>query len=101
MKKITMDVLKDAANRLLFSMSEEEYEALFKEFQTMTKLMGKIAENEEVDQVEPMTFPFDCETTYLREDIPGETLTPEEALKNAGSKEDDQIKLPRVVLWVT
>lgn len=97
MKTITMDVLKDAANRLLFTLSEEEYETLFGEFVTLQKQMEKIGKIEGLDEYEPMTFPFDCSTYYLREDEPSVPLTQEEALKNAGNVKDGQIKLPKVV----
>lgn len=98
MKKINKEVLKDAANRLLFTMSDEEFETLEKEFAILTKQMGKIAEIDGLDGFEPMTFPFPCETTFLREDEAKDTLTREEALRNAGNKQDNQIKLPKVVL---
>lgn len=98
MKKINKDVLKDAANRLLFTMSDEQYDTLENEFKILIKQMDKIGEIPDLDKYEPMTFPFDCETSYLRDDIPDEPLTREEALKNAGNKQDDQIKLPKVIL---
>ncbi len=97
MKTITMDVLKDAANRLLFTLSDEEYETLFGEFMTLQKQMEKIGKIEGLDEYEPMTFPFDCSTYYLREDEPSAPLTQEEALENAGNVKDGQIKLPKVV----
>lgn len=97
MKEITMEVLHDAAHRLLFDMTEEEYQTLFEEFQILTKQMEKIGEIQGLENYEPMTFPFDCTTSYLREDVPTEPLPREEALKNAGCKQDGQIKLPKVV----
>lgn len=98
MKKITKEVLVDAANRLLFTMSDEQYETLDQEFKTLTKLMGKIGEIEGLDDYEPMTFPFDTETDFLREDEPVEVLSRDIALENAGNKQDNQVKLPKVVL---
>lgn len=97
MKEITIDVLKDAANRLLFTMSEEEYETLLDEFSVLKAQMKMIGDAKDLDSYEPMTFPFDCETSFLREDIPDAPLSVEEALANAGSKEDGQIKLPKVI----
>ena len=44
-----------------------------------------------------MTFPFYCHTSVLREDVPEPPLSTEEALGNAGSVMDGQIKLPKVV----
>ena len=98
MKQINKEVLKDAANRLLFTMSDEEFDTLEKEFAILTKQMGKIAKIDGLDGFEPMTFPFPCETTFLREDEAKDTLTREKALRNAGNKQDNQIKLPKVVL---
>ena len=45
-----------------------------------------------------MTFPFDCETDFLREDEALEPLPRDVALKNAGNVQDNQVKLPKVVL---
>lgn len=98
MKTITKEVLVDAANRLLFTMSDEQFETLEEEFKILTNLMGKIGQIKGLDEYEPMTFPFDCETDFLREDEPAEVLDREEALKNAGSVQDNQVKLPKVVL---
>lgn len=99
MKEYNKEVLKDAANRLYFDMSDDEYNTLLEEFRIITKQMGLIGSIEGVDQEEPMTFPFDCETSFLRDDVPtSKTLTQGEALRNANSKKDGQIKLPKVVI---
>ena len=98
MKTINKEVLVDAANRLLFSMSDEQYDTLEKEFGVLTKLMGAIGEIEGLENYEPMTFPFECTTDFLREDEVLEPLPREVALKNAGNVQDNQVKLPKVVL---
>ena len=59
MKKITKEVLTDAANRLLFTMSDEQYATLEDEFKILIKQMEKIDEISDLDRYEPMTFPFD------------------------------------------
>ena len=97
MKEINLDVRHDAAHRLLFDMSEEEYKTLLEEFGVLTKQMEMIGKIEGLENYAPMTFPFNCEVTYLREDEPIEPLTQEEALRNAGSKLNGEIKLPKVV----
>lgn len=97
MKQVTLDVLKDAANRLMLDMSEQEYLTLLKEFDVMIAQMSLIKEVKGVDDVEPMTFPFECTTSFLREDEQGETLSVEEVLLNAKVVEDNQIKIPKVV----
>ena len=98
MKTINKEVLVDAASRLLFSMSDEQYDTLEKEFGVLTKLMGAIGEIEGLENYEPMTFPVECTTDFLREDEALEPLPREVALKNAGNVQDNQVKLPKVVL---
>ena len=97
MKEYNIEVLKDAANRLLFDMSEEEYKTLLTEFDIVTKQMKPINDNVELDKIEPMVFPFEVFTSKMREDVPEQPLTREEALKNSQRKVGGQIKLPKVV----
>lgn len=97
MKEYNIEILKDAAHRLLFDMSNEEYITLMSEFDIITKQMQIIGEHSEIDNFKPMIFPFECTTSFLREDIPGSPLSREEALRNANHKAGGQIKLPKVV----
>ena len=97
MKEINLEVLHDAAHRLLFDMSDQEYQTLLEEFQILTKQMETIGKIEGLEEYAPMTFPFPCEVTYLREDVAEEPLTREEALSNAGSVLNGEIKIPKVV----
>ena len=51
-----------------------------------------------LSSLEPTTFPFDCTTSYLREDEESEPmLSLNEVLKNAKDVTANQIKLPKVV----
>lgn len=97
MKEYNKEVLKDAAHRLLFDMSDKEYETLLSEFDIIIKQMSVIGSNSEIDKYEPMTFPFEVTTSYLRDDVPTAPLTRDEALRNANHKAGGQIKLPKVV----
>lgn len=97
MKEYNIEVLKDAAKRLLFDMSENEYETLLKEFDIVTKQMNIIGSDVSIEKYEPMAFPFECTTSHLREDIPEAPLSREEALRNSKRKIGGQIKLPKVV----
>ena len=97
MKEYNIDVLKDAANRLLLDMSEKEYQTLLSEFDIVTKQMKPLGDNKELDKIEPMVFPFEIYTTELREDVAEEPLTREQALRNSQRKVGGQIKLPKVV----
>ena len=96
MKEVTLAQLKEAANRLLFDMSEGEYKTLLHEFKTITAQMKIISEDPEIDSYEPMVYPFPCEVNALRED---ETIKPtsrDEILKNAKNKLAGQVKVMKV-----
>ncbi len=97
MKTVNKEVLKDAANRLYFDMTDDQYETLLKEFDAIQKEFNLMGEIDGVDEAEPMTFPFDVTVTYLRDDVPEKPLAKEDVLKNAGNVKDGQIKLPKVV----
>lgn len=97
MKKVSKEVLKDAANRLMFDMSDEQYNILLDEFDVITKQLELMGDIDGIDKEDVMTFPFNCEVDYLREDEPAKALTQDEVLKNAGSVKDGQIKLPKVI----
>lgn len=97
MKEYNIEILKDAANRLLFDMSEEEFKTLLSEFDIIIKQMKVIGENSSIDTYEPMVYPFECSTSYLRDDEPCEPQSKEQALKNTSRKAGGQIKLPRVI----
>ncbi len=97
MKKVTRDVLKDASLRLMFTMTEEQYDVLLDEFSILIQQMELIGAIPGIDDVEPMTFPFDVTVTALRADVPTTPLAQEDVVKNAGSVLNGEIKLPKVV----
>ncbi len=97
MVKYDIELLKKCANNLMFDMSSEQYELLLKEFDVITKQMEVLGEIEGLDNITPMTFPFDVTTSYLREDVPEDGLSKEEVLRNAKDIVEGQIKLPKVV----
>lgn len=97
MKEYNIEVLKDAANRLLLDMSEDEYRTLLSEFDIVTKQMKPLGDNRELDKLEPMVFPYEVYTTELREDVAEEPLSRDEAIRNSQRKVGGQIKLPKVV----
>ena len=97
MKPVSKEVLQIAASKMMFEMSDSQYNALIKELNVFLKQVDLIGQIPNIDDVEPMTFPFDVTTTYLREDVVKTPLTNEEALKNATDVKDGQIRLPKVV----
>ncbi|MCD8204345.1 MAG: Asp-tRNA(Asn)/Glu-tRNA(Gln) amidotransferase GatCAB subunit C [Coprobacillus sp.] len=97
MKEVNIDVLKNVANSLMFDMSEDEYRLLEGEFHTTLKQMDLIHNIKGVEDVTPMTFPYEVTTSALREDEPSEVISSDEALKNAKDVIEKQIRIPRVL----
>ena len=97
MQKITRENIQEYANKLMFKMKDNEFEAFEKEFETILKQMDLIGEIEGIENVEPMTFPFKLKDVKLREDIATSTLTTEDAVKNAKETIYDEVKVPKVV----
>ena len=95
--EITIEELKALASRLKFEMKDEEYKTLVDEFHTIIKQMDLISQIDGIDQVEPMTFPFDYETASWREDEVEPALPVNEVLANASDKTTNMIKVKKVV----
>ena len=97
MKPINKQILKDAAKKMMFDMEEEQYDTLLKEFDLVLEQISILESVPNIDEVEPMVFPYEITTTYLREDVIEEPLTREEALRNTKEVINGQIALPRVI----
>ncbi len=91
------DKLKLLAEKLMFTMNEDEYDTLLKEFDIILKQMDLIGRIPNISEVEPMTYPFPLEDVSLREDVVLEELPLEDVLSNGKSIQYNQIKLPKVV----
>lgn len=96
MKKINKKTLLETATYLMFEINEEQLNILAQEYEDVFHAFEEIKNLPEVDQIKPMFFPYSL-YGELREDIPEQTLTQEEALKNAPKKKGGQIVLPKVV----
>ena len=97
MEKINKEVLKKVANNLMFDMTDEEYDTLLNEFDVLVQQFELMSSIEGLEDVEPMSFPFDVTTDYLREDVPMEPIKREDALASAKDVVEGQIRLPKVV----
>ena len=94
---VTKEKLKDYAAKLMFDMDEEGYDRTLEEFETIEKHMALIGEIENIEKIEPMTFPYVIYHATFREDEAKNCLTNEEVLKNSKETKADQIKVPKVV----
>lgn len=97
MKKVTNELLKECANNLMYELSDEDLEILKNDFVMVQEELAKIDRIEGLDEIDPMTFPFDVTIDFMREDEPTNELTREEALSNVKDVLGGQIRLPKVV----
>ena len=94
---VTKDKLKSYANKLMFDMNEEEYQTLLSEFDVMLKQMDLIGNIENIDSVEPMTFPFELENVEYRNDNDSRNIEIEELMNNTTHNKGREVKVPKVV----
>ena len=94
---VTKENLKDYAARLMFDMEDEGYDRTLEEFKTIEKHMDLIGKIEGIENIEPMTFPYEIYHAYLRDDVAKEGLPVDDVLKNAKDTKADQVKVPKVV----
>ena len=96
---ITRDVLDKLAKKLMFKMNEEEYQTLESEFDIILKQMEFIDRIDGIENVNPMTFPFDLELddNDLREDICNNEIDFNDMVINVKDYDDNRVKVPKVV----
>ena len=82
MKRLDVQGFKDLANQLRFSLSDAEAQDIKNEFDVLIDqmdLLNKI----DTEGIQPMVYPFDEETSFMREDVADQVLPVQEVLKNA------------------
>lgn len=84
------------SNNLMFELTDKEIENILIEFEVFNdQVMGFQAID--TTGVEPMVYPFDNPTSFLREDEDVSELSLEAALVNAPEKVDNYFVVPKVV----
>jgi aspartyl-tRNA(Asn)/glutamyl-tRNA(Gln) amidotransferase subunit C len=101
-KRLDMEEKHDAAyfkglaHQLMFDLSDQEADDIVKEFDTLNRQL-ELLDAVNTDGVEPMVYPFEEETSFLRDDQVSNVITQEEALSNVDKKLEGHFVLPRVV----
>lgn len=93
-----MDIkeIKDLALDLKFELSDEEAIKILNDFEVLEKQLSLLEEIDTTD-VEEMIFPFDVETSFLREDEVCDVLSQEDALANVARVKQGHVVVPKVV----
>jgi len=90
------ETLEHISKLALLDLSEEEKNNLAKQLGDILDYFKKLNDLDTSD-VKPMTHPIEGLKNVFREDIPWESLSNEEALKNAKHTKDGYFKTSRVI----
>ena len=96
MENFSTEYFEKLAHDLMFDLSPEEVEALKKDFEAVEKQV-ELFETINTDGVEPMAYPFETPTVFLREDEESMVLDQKDALANARDVKMGHIHVPKVV----
>lgn len=92
---MTTDEVKAVADLARLQFTQEELERFAREFSDIVEYVGVI-NAVDMTGIEPMTHVHEI-VNVMREDVVGECLTTEEALRNAPKKNDAFFKVPKVL----
>ncbi len=87
---------KSLAHQLMFDLSDEEADSIVREFDTLNKQM-KLMDAVNTDGVEEMVYPFEDETSFIRDDEVTNVISQDDALANVEKKVEGHFVLPKVV----
>ena len=82
MDKHSPQYFKHLALQLRFELTDAEANDIASEFGVLIDQL-QLLEAIDTEAIEPMVYPFDAPTSFLRDDVPDHVLSPQEALKNA------------------
>lgn len=88
--------LRQLAKQLMFELSDKEVEEAQKRFEIFEQQM-ELLNAIDTTNVEPMIYPFESPTTYLREDVVSSDLNQEMVLQNAPIVKEGHFVVPKVV----
>lgn len=90
------DMLKKLGLKTMFQIRDDEMPELVEEYEIFMNHVA-VLEKINTDDVAPLAYPYEIETSFLREDEASDVISREDALKNAKDVQDNQIKVPKVV----
>lgn len=87
---------KKLASQLMFELSDVEAQEVLERFKTFEAQLSHL-EAVDTEGIEPMIFPFDTPTSYLRADEVSGVLEQSEVLQNAPKVKEGHFVVPKVV----
>lgn len=96
MEKFSDEYFRTLAGDLKFELSDDEIESLKRDFEFVEKQV-ELFDSIDTEGIEPMVYPFETPTVFLREDEIADVISQEDALKNADDVRMGHIHVPKVV----
>ena len=93
--KITEEIIDHIAHLARLEFEGEAKQSIRQDMESIVNFMEKLQEVD-TENVEPLIF-MTKEVNHLREDVAVQTVTHEEALKNAPKKDSDYFRIPKVL----
>jgi aspartyl-tRNA(Asn)/glutamyl-tRNA(Gln) amidotransferase subunit C len=94
-QKIDIKTVDEIAHLARLEFDENSKASILNDLNRMLSFVDKLNEMD-TDTVEPLIY-MTQEKNVLRPDVPEETLTQKQALKNAPKKDSDYFKAPKVI----
>jgi aspartyl-tRNA(Asn)/glutamyl-tRNA(Gln) amidotransferase subunit C len=93
--KVTDDIVDHIAHLSRLEFKGDRKLAIKEDMERIINFMDKLQEVD-TENVEPLIF-MTKEINRLREDVPADTISQEEALKNAPKTDSDYFRIPKVL----
>jgi aspartyl-tRNA(Asn)/glutamyl-tRNA(Gln) amidotransferase subunit C len=97
MEKHTPAYFKSLAKQLRFELTDAEAKNIADEFSVLIHQMN-LLNDIDTTQIEPMVYPFEEPTTFMRDDVVDQVLPVQEALRNAPTSKNGFFVTKKVVL---
>lgn len=94
-QKIDIKTVDEVAHLARLEFSEEGKVEILNDMNRMLAFVDKLSEID-TQNIEPLIYLTD-EKNVLRSDVPAQTISQKEALKNAPNKDSDYFKVPKVI----
>jgi len=97
MNNLTPEIIDSLAKKLLFELTEEENKAVLEEQDYIKTTMDLINQIEGIENIEPMTHPFELYNYVLKDTIAEESDSKADIFANCDKVTNEEIEVPRVV----
>lgn len=96
MEKYSAEYFRKLAHGIMFDVNDQEVEELKVEFKDLLEQIDVLDEIN-TEGVEEMVYPFEAETTFLREDNVVDVIPQSDALANVKAAKAGHVHVPKVV----